>query len=267
MIRMFRYSGAGNSFIAIDGRDTDVSRFRERRVIHMLCLANGTDGLMILDKSCTTDFKMEFFNPDGSSGMMCGNGGRCIVAFADFLGVKPFHSTDYVFEAPDGIHNAQILSQLGDCKMVRLEMGDVLDYRESQGGLFLDTGARHLVLFVPDVEQVDVESEGKRLRFDAEFAPQGTNVDFVSVMPDGSLTVRTFEKGVERETLACGTGITASAMAACLRGLGGRNEGDSYEYLVHARHDDLSVSFVRGDGGFSEVRLTGPALFQGDLFE
>lgn len=264
---MFRYSGAGNSFIAIDGRDTDVSRFRERRVIHMLCLANGTDGLMILDKSGTADFKMEFFNPDGSSGMMCGNGGRCIVAFADFLGVKPFHSADYTFEAPDGIHNAQILSQLGDCKMVRLEMRDVQEYKESQGGIFLDTGARHLVLFVPDVEQIDVESEGKRLRSDAEFAPQGTNVDFVSVMSDGSLAVRTYEKGVERETLACGTGITASAIAACLRGFEGRHEGDTYEYPVHARQDDLSVSFVFRDGIFSEVRLTGPALFQGDLFE
>lgn len=264
---MFRYSGAGNSFIAIDGRDTDVSRFRQKHVIHMLCLANGTDGLMMLDKSSSADFKMEFFNPDGSSGMMCGNGGRCIVAFADFLGVKPFHSTDYVFEAPDGIHHAQILSQLGDCKMVRLEMKDVSDYVESQGGLFLDTGARHLVLFVPDVEEVDVESEGKRRRRDAAFAPQGTNVDFVSVAPDGSLCVRTFEKGVERETLACGTGITASAMAACLRGLGGMRKGDSYEYVVHARQDDLSVSFVHGDGGFSCVCLTGPALFQGDLFE
>lgn len=264
---MFRYSGAGNSFIAIDGRDTDVSRFRQKRVIHMLCLANGTDGLMILDKSVAADFRMEFFNPDGSSGMMCGNGGRCIVAFADFLGVKPFHSTDYVFEAPDGIHNAQILSQMGDCKMVRLEMRPVQEYKESRGGIFLDTGTRHLVLFVPDVEQVDVESEGKRLRSDAEFAPQGTNVDFVSVMPDGSLAVRTYEKGVERETLACGTGITASSIAACLRGLGGRCEDNSFEYLVHARQDDLSVSFARRDGVFSEVRLTGPALFQGDLFE
>lgn len=267
MMRMYRYSGAGNDFIMIDGRNADVSRFRRKDVIHPLCLMYGTDGLIILGKSQTCDFSMEFYNPDGSCGMMCGNGGRCAVAFADLLGVKPFHTSEYVFEAPDGVHRAYILSQLGENKTVRLEMGDVTEIMETEEGYFLDTGTRHLVVFVPDAELVDVNTEGARLRNDARFAPLGTNVDFVSIDPDGALRVRTFEKGVERETLACGTGITASAIAACYKGMAGGNGPGEAEYTVRARQDILYVGFHYDRGVFSHISLTGPALCEGDLFE
>lgn len=263
-----RYSGAGNSFLVVDGRNGDAGRFTRRDVVHALCLIHGTDGLMVMEKSGTADFRMLFFNPDGSGGMFCGNGGRCIVAFADYLGVKPFHTRDYVFEAPDGVHHAEILSHLGECKNVRLEMKDVPGVTEMTAGgctgLFVDTGARHFVVRVPDAEAMDVDAQGARLRHDPAFAPQGANIDFVSVDPDGTLRVRTFEKGVEAETLACGTGITAAAIAAAAgNGLDGTERAFSYD--IQAREDRLSVDFTASASGFTAVHLTGPTLFEGEL--
>lgn len=276
MLRFYRYSGAGNSFVTIDGRTSDASRFKKRDVVHALCLQYGTDGLMVLENSKDADFRMDYFNSDGSGGMMCGNGGRCIVAFADLLGVKPFHSKEYTFEASDGIHHAQILSHLGECKIVRLEMKDVhgaetVQLSDATGsprsGLFLNTGTRHLVIFVQDAEAVDVTAEGRRWRSDPAFAPEGTNVNFVSVDPDGALRVRTFEKGVEAETLACGTGITASALAAYIRGIPPSPAGNALHYTVRAREDNLAVDFLAASpaGPFTSIYLTGPTLCEGSL--
>lgn len=268
MLKFFKYSGAGNTFVVLDGRRTDVSRFRRRELVHALCSQYGTDGMMILEDSEIADFRMEYFNSDGSSGMMCGNGGRCIVAFADVVGVKAFHTREYVFEAADGIHRAEILSHLGECKVVRLQMKDVEGFRNVRDGVFLDTGTRHFVKFVPDAETVDVEKEGRKTRYDAEFAPEGVNANFVSIDPDGSLRVRTYEKGVERETPACGTGITASAIAAALRGVPPTSrEGDRCNYEIQARHDRLAVEYRREGDSFREVFLTGPTLNLGDLIE
>lgn len=268
MLKFYKYSGAGNSFVVIDGRTIDASRFKREDMVRALCMEHGTDGLMILENSDKADFRMDYFNPDGTGGMMCGNGGRCIVAFADVVGVKAFHSRDYVFEAPDGIHHAEILSHLGECKIVRLEMADVAAAEELSGGFFLDTGARHLVLFVPDVEKVDVEAEGRKYRHDPVFAPLGTNVDFVNADGPGCLRVRTFEKGVEAETLACGTGITAAAIAAYVKGIApfsGENGVCSYE--LRARQDTLKVDFRCRENAFVDVHLTGPTLNLGDLVE
>ena len=252
----------------IDGRTIDASRFKRRDVVHALCLEHGTDGLMVLENSEKADFRMEYFNSDGSGGMMCGNGGRCIVAFADVVGVKAFHSKEYVFEAPDGIHRAEILSHLGECKIVRLEMRDVEAPEKIFGGYFLDTGTRHFVKFVPDVENVDVDGQGRALRNDPAFAPEGANADFVNVDPDGTLRVRTYEKGVEGETLACGTGIVACAVAACMEGIAPAElRGDVYKYEVRARQDTLCVEFRREGGRFCGVSLTGPTLNLGDLIE
>lgn len=266
-MRLYRYSGAGNSFVVVDARNIDASRYKRKDIVHTLCLLHGTDGLMVLESSKAADFRMEYFNSDGSGGMLCGNGGRCIVAFADLLGVKPFHSTEYRFEAADGIHRAEILSHLGECKVIRLEMNDVADVRQTGGGWFLDTGTRHFVIFVDDAEEVDVEDEGPRYRNAPAFAPQGTNVDFVSVDPDGTLRVRTFEKGVEAETLSCGTGITASAIAAYRHGIPAMTgEDGSLHYDIQARQDRLSVDFTATpDGRFTDIRLTGPTVFEGDL--
>ena len=327
MKKLYKFSGAGNDFVVLDGREGDVSAFREVPRIEALCKEFKTDGLMILGPALrqaqgpvgelvepqgpAVDFTMEFYNPDGSGGMMCGNGGRCIVAFADYLGIQPTYRpalrqaqgpgteqvselvegpAEYLFRAPDGLHTGEILERPDgstgsptDRWIVRIKMIDVQGITPMLGGYFLNTGTRHFVKFVEDVEQVDVDAEGKALRWNEAFAPIGTNVNFVHVAPDG-LHVRTFEKGVEGETLACGTGLTASAIAAYeisrLRPAGSaRNdkkstkaEGDALvistkaegrvekSYRLRARQDWLSVNFTPGaDEKFTDVYLTGPA--------
>ena len=195
--------------------------------------------------SAAVDFTMEFYNPDGSSGMMCGNGGRCIAAFADYLGISAAAARGeassegaaqaeggvaalkrYLFRAPDGVHSAEILERAAESQpnrkqggrwQVRLGMRDVEGVKRVLDGYFLDTGTRHFVKFVPDVEAIDIDAEALPIRHDPLFAPEGTNVNFVQLVP-GGIKVRTFEKGVEGETLACGTGITASAIAAVFSG-------------------------------------------------
>ena len=286
MKTIYYLSGAGTDFVVIDGREGDVSEFRDVARIQALCKQYGTDGLMILGSGdAEADFSMEFYNPDGSGGMMCGNGGRCIVAFADYLGIKPTYRpalrqaqgpgleqvpepvegpAQYLFRAPDGLHTGEILERPGgstgsptDRWIVRIKMIDVQGVTPMRGGYFLNTGTRHFVKFVEDVEQVDVEAEGKALRWDPAFAPIGTNVNFVHVAPDG-LHVRTFEKGVEGETLACGTGLTASAIAAYSASVIPDEAKESVR--LRARQDWLSVSFTPGpDEKFTDVYLTGPA--------
>ena len=272
-VKLEKYSGAGNDFIVIDGRSADVPAYRGPGRVRELCSRKdgftapdgtvGADGLMILSSSESSDFRMEFFNPDGSSGMMCGNGGRCIAAFADSLGIRPRDGGDtLVFEAPDGLHTARILSRVGNLASVCLGMKDVDDYRPVLGGWFLDTGTRHFVLFMDDIEALDVERLGAFYRRHEAFAPAGVNADFVQRLPDGSLKVRTFEKGVEAETLACGTGIVASAIASVLDGSGPADA--SYSIPVHARRDALQVGFDVGTDAsgrlrFTSVLLTGPA--------
>ncbi len=218
MVELHKYSGAGNDFVVLDGRFEDVSAFRTPEHISFFCKKYSTDGLMILTADPDYDFRMEFYNPDGSGGMMCGNGGRCIVAFADALGLQPRDGRVFRFVAADGEHTGEILSREGGCKTVRLRMIDVHEFHPALDGWFVDTGTRHFVRFVPDVEAVDIEQEGRQARWDPIFAPIGANANFVSADADGVLHVRTFEKGVEGETLACGTGITASAIAWYLAG-------------------------------------------------
>ena len=292
---LYKFSGAGNDFVVIDGREGDVSEYREVARIEALCKEFKTDGLMILgmpgqaghDEKTqaghdgkaqagsdvmagsdrpSVDFTMEFYNPDGSGGMMCGNGGRCIVAFADYLGIKPSCHPDnsschpelaegsYLFQAPDGLHTGEILQRPEDGLWeVRIKMIDVHGVTPMLGGLFLNTGTRHFVKFVDDVEMVDIDKEGKALRWDPAFAPIGTNVNFVHVAPDG-LHVRTFEKGVEGETLACGTGLTASAIAAYeisrLRPSGSaRNDKDTFESESSTKAgDNALVVSTKADG-------------------
>lgn len=268
MEKIFKFSGAGNDFVVLDGRKADVSAYRQPERIGALCREYKTDGLMILGTDPKADFSMEFYNPDGSGGMMCGNGGRCIVAFADMLGLVPA-SGETLFRAPDGLHTATILSRppAEGTWIVRLKMIDVQGITPAKGGYFLNTGTRHLVQFVDDADAVDIEKEGPALRWDKEFAPEGTNVNFVQATAEG-LKVRTFEKGVEGETLACGTGLTASAIAAYKQGIpasGPQSVEDTaalktVKYRLQCRRGDwLSVDFVPGEEAFTQVFLTGPA--------
>lgn len=276
MAVLYKYSGAGNDFVVLDGRSEDVGHYREAGVIRSLCSREdgfqaadgriGADGLMILSCADGYDFSMEFYNPDGSSGMMCGNGGRCIVAFSSFLGLVPADGKVFRFVAADGEHTGEIVSSEGDVSTVRLGMIDCSEYHSVLDGWFLNTGTRHFVKFVDDVESLNIESEGKRYRWDEKFAPLGVNANFVQRLADGSLKVRTFEKGVEAETLACGTGLTACAIASWLDSYEDSREAaflwGSVRVALHARIADLKVDFKapeRADAAFKEVFLTGPA--------
>lgn len=294
--RFSKYHGAGNDFLIADNRDGHLSLSEE--VIRHLCDRHtgfGADGVMLLESGSGKDFNMVYFNPDGSGGMMCGNGGRCIVAFAADCGAVSPDST-IVFDAADGEHIASIPENgMKGEKTVRLKMKDVsgITAYPEEDGFFLDTGTRHYVKFVSGLADYPVLSEGPVLRHDSRFAPVGTNVNFVEVAGgpastvrtirtakgDSStleaegqastvLAIRTFEKGVEYETLACGTGIVASAMASFVRGVPpSRTAGETVAYSVRAAIADLSVEFVphRNDGLFcaSDVYLTGPACFIG----
>ena len=294
--RFSKYHGAGNDFLIADNRDGHLSLSEE--VIRHLCDRHtgfGADGVMLLESGSGKDFNMVYFNPDGSGGMMCGNGGRCIVAFAADCGAVSPDST-IVFDAADGEHIASIPENgMKGEKTVRLKMKDVsgITAYPEEDGFFLDTGTRHYVKFVSGLADYPVLSEGPVLRHDSRFAPVGTNVNFVEVAGgpastvrtictakgDSStleaegqastvLAIRTFEKGVEYETLACGTGIVASAMASFVRGVPpSRIAGETVAYSVRAAIADLSVEFVphRDNGLFcaSDVYLTGPACFVG----
>ena len=297
---VYKFSGAGNDFVVLDGRQGGMEAFRQKDRIGALCRQYGTDGLMILTLDPSADFAMEFYNPDGSGGMMCGNGGRCIVAFADYLGLRPAAPDGtWLFRAPDGMHTASILSfpeggdisgtvatlgpirgrgpsermggvakrRSGDISplrkwIVRLKMIDVKGITPVKGGYFLNTGTRHFVQLVQDVYASDMERDAQPLRWDPAFQPEGANVNLVQVTPEG-LKVRTFEKGVEGETLACGTGLTASAIAAYVAGVpaGAGSEAGKSAYNLQCRRGDwLQVDFRPDDaGGFTDVYLTGPA--------
>ena len=260
--------GAGNDFLVADNRDGHIRL--DSGAVRRLCDRHtgfGADGLMLLEGSGMHDFRMVFYNPDGSTGMMCGNGGRCIVAFAALLGLGHF-----TFEAADGLHEASVVSRDGDRFVIRLKMKEVSRIDEYGDGCFLDTGTRHFVRFVDDVEKTDVASLGPRLRHDSRFAPQGTNVNFVS-RDASSIRVRTFEKGVEGETLACGTGIVASAIASWYKGVyveseaPGRASSESAPVTVpvRARIAPLTVSFSSCGGEFRDIWLEGPAEFVGTV--
>ena len=271
----FKYQGAGNDFLIADNRDgrlvfstQDIKDLCDRKY------GFGADGLMLLETSKDHDFRMVFYNPDGSGGMMCGNGGRCIVAFAARLMNEENPEAvkrTFTFEAADGLHQAEII----DCnetftKMtVRLGMSDVnaIEDIKEENGYFLDTGTRHFVRFIESgLETSDITAEGKRLRHSNLFAPQGTNVDFVQHEQD-RLLVRTYEKGVEDETYACGTGIVASAIAAWHAGFSIPGSDGSVHTEIKAKRDSLSVDFVTESDGKSAhgIWLTGPAVMIGTV--
>lgn len=244
-----KYQGAGNDFIMVDGRRHALDPGAVE-MIRRLCdrrFGVGADGLILLLPAEGADFEMRYFNADGRLGSMCGNGGRCAAHCARRWGLAGARQR---FLAYDGTHDAEVE---GDT--VRLGLADVRGHRVVEGHDVLDTGSPHLVVFVPDVEAVDVAAEGRAWRRSPLFAPGGTNVNFVQAAPDG-LIIRTFERGVEAETWACGTGVTAAAIAYALKtGAAGG------PVRVRTRGGDLRVDFeVRGEL-VTGIRLAGPAVF------
>lgn len=209
----------------------------------------GADGLMILEPHADYDFYMRYYNSDGRPSTMCGNGGRCIVAFAHQLG---YIGKEVQFLAVDGPHRAKIIRE----DWVELEMLDVGQVEEILGGYFLDTGSPHLVQWRKEIDTVNTFQEGRQLRNNPHFKPGGTNVNFVCG-DLSQLQIATYERGVEAETLACGTGVTAAALVAVARS----GQTGQFAIPVQAKGGALQVKFHFDGTRFSDIWLCGPATF------
>lgn len=250
-----KYHGAGNDFVVIDDRDRFFDTEDMERV-RLLChrrLGVGSDGLMLIRTSEEADFEMIFFNPDGSRSL-CGNGSRCAVAFARKLGLATDRGT---MITTDGIHAYRVSG--GE---IDISMGAVRTLQNRLDGLFVDTGSPHLVLFVENVDEVDVVTRGRRLRQHPEFSGiNGVNVNFVAYDPDGQHKMRTYERGVEAETLSCGTGATAAALALAME------YNLTSEVRLSAPGGSLRVDFDKRAGEFHDIWLGGPSVhvFSGEF--
>lgn len=244
-----KYQGAGNDFIIIDNRK-GIFNPDDYNLVNRLCdrrFGIGADGLILISHHEKADFEMKYFNSDGRPGSMCGNGGRCTAHFANKWGIA---GKSQKFMAFDGLHMAEVMDDI-----VRLQMADVNEYKIVDGSYFINTGSPHYMVFTTEIDRIDVNEEGKRLRWSPRFSPGGTNVNFVEVHDNG-LYLRTFERGVEEETLACGTGVTASAIASVLKG-----HFDTGSVNVKTRGGSLKVEFKVADGKVTNVWLTGQATF------
>jgi len=252
-LNFFKYEGTGNDFILIDNRNQTFPLINKPETIKKLCdrhFGIGADGLLILQNKEGYDFEMLYFNADGKEGSMCGNGGRCMVAFAKHLEIV---NDETNFLAVDGPHYAKI-SEKG--AWVSLQMIDVQTIRPDGEAFVLNTGSPHYVLPVNDLEKRDVYQEGKNIRNNETYKAQGINVNFVEDFEDYYF-VRTYERGVEDETFACGTGVTAVAMSmAKKKGLSGKIHS-----VIKVKGGDLSVDFNYDGNTFTEVFLEGPATF------
>ena len=249
-----KYHGAGNDFILLDDRDGRLGGLPAATVAR-LCdrhFGIGADGLMLLQAAPPPyDFRMEYYNADGSGSTLCGNGGRCIVRFAADLGID---REVYRFLASDGPHDATP-TPAGD---IALEMADVARATSVGDDLVLDTGSPHYLRFVADLTTVDVVGEGRALRQSPAYRERGINVNFVQPTA-GGLDIATYERGVEDETLACGTGVTAAAIGHLLRDTTGSD--GPFHVAVRARGGQLAVTGERRGAHFTDLRLIGPAAF------
>jgi len=255
-LTFYKYQGAGNDFILIDNRNSSFDA-ENHLFIKDLCdrrFGIGADGLMLLQNTNNYDFQMLYFNADGKEGTMCGNGGRCLVAFARDLGII---SKDTVFLAVDGKHDASIQGN-----NINLGMIDVNQYSMDGEAYVLNTGSPHYVQFVENLENKDVYKDGYAIRNNDSYKEKGINVNFIQQEGSGYF-VRTFERGVEDETYACGTGAVASAMSVALKS---GKDGD-FEIPIRVLGGQLHISFHKQAHQFSNVYLSGPAIqvFQGKI--
>ena len=252
-LTFYKYQGTGNDFVMIDNRQGIFSK-NDSKLIAALCnrkFGIGADGLILLENHPEVDFAMVYYNADGNVSSMCGNGGRCITHFAKHLGII---DTNAIFEAIDGMHEASIQNDI-----VSLKMNDVFNINVSENYIFLNTGSPHHIQLVDNLESFDVFSEGKKIRNEV-YGNEGANVNFVEASTNDIFSVRTYERGVEDETLSCGTGVTAVALA-----LFETEKTKSNKVLLKTLGGNLSVSFNKINSGYTDIYLEGPAtqVFKG----
>lgn len=259
-VHFYKYQGAGNDFVLIDNRDKKISLSKEQ--IAKICdrrFGVGANGVILIDNDSKANFSITYINPDGSQSL-CGNGCRTAVDLAARLGMTnarlPDRQGEISFNAYDGVHRAEILAD----GQIKIQMNDVNQIEEVFDGYSLDTGSPHYVKFVSDLDNYPVFDEGRMMRYDKYF-PMGTNANYIEDKGSNAIALRTYERGVEEETLACGTGATAAALAASKKGY-------SSPLTIYTKGGILTVDFkLRPSGGFSDIYLTGPAklVFEGDL--
>ena len=255
--RFHKYQGTGNDFIMIDDRET---RFPQDDIAFIAHCCDrrfgiGADGLILIQNHPTADFKMVYYNADGRESTLCGNGARCTVAFAASLGIIDKQTT---FMAIDGLHTATIEKD----QTVSLRMHDVSDFRCEKDHTFLDTGSPHHVAMVTDLPQFEVVEKGRAIRRGAPYFEEGSNVNFVEKVNENTFAIRTYERGVEDETLSCGTGATAVALAMHKTGV---TTAQSINILVEG--GQLTVSFKAEEVAYTNIDLQGPAtfVFEGEI--
>ena len=254
----YKYQGTGNDFVILDNRKGEYSNLTTTQ-INFLCdrrFGIGADGLMLLNQKPPFDFEMKYYNSDGRESSMCGNGGRCLVKFAYHMGI---HRNSYLFSAIDGDHEAEIDLD----GTVSLRMRDVFEVKPVNGGDFvLNTGSPHYVKIMTGVDKLDVFTKGRQIRNSEPFAKEGINVNFVEHKDEDEIYVRTYERGVENETLSCGTGVTAAALACY------HNETGFNDVVVITKGGKLNVEYDRvNDNFYKNIWLSGPAekVFEGDI--
>ncbi len=252
-ITFYKYQGTGNDFVMIDNR-LDLFPKNNTKLIESLCdrrFGIGADGLILLENDKSTDFRMVYYNSDGNESSMCGNGGRCLVAFAKQLGVIENNAT---FIATDGLHHAMIKED-GN---VSLQMKDVDEVKITPGYVFLNTGSPHHINMVEDLTKFDVKNHGAKIRYSDLYGAAGSNVNFVKQISETHFALRTYERGVEDETLSCGTGATATAIAMHAVG---KTEATTIDLDVQGGKLKVSFQANKNDGIYTKVFLEGPAAF------
>ena len=259
-IKFFKYQGTGNDFIMIDDRISLFPSGDNTQLIEKLChrrFGIGADGLILLQKHESADFYMKYYNNDGRESSMCGNGGRCIAQFAKDLNVV---GDKAVFYAVDGYHEADYQKDIVSLLMKEVDSIE----KRSTDEFVLNTGSPHYVVFTNvDIASLDIVSMAKKIRYNDEFAKDGINVNFVNIISENELKVRTYERGVEDETYSCGTGVTATVLAYSLR-----NSIMGKPIAVQTLGGTLSVKYTPNEQAFKQVYLQGPAtmVFEGDLY-
>jgi diaminopimelate epimerase len=256
--KFYKYQGTGNDFVMIDNRSLKFPK-NDTKLIEKLCdrrFGIGADGLILLENDDSTDlssekidFKMVYYNSDGNQSSMCGNGGRCLVAFAKKLNVIQDKA---VFIAVDGLHHAKINKD----DTVTLQMIDVTEIKVDSNYVFLNTGSPHHVLMVYDLANIEVKAEGSKIRYSKLYGQSGSNVNFVKQVSENEFSIRTYERGVEDETLSCGTGATAVAIA-----MDATKKSNSNNIIINVEGGKLEVSFTEENEVYKNVCLKGPATF------